>query len=125
MEETLDEATDGVIAPSVPKGQAGKYLTRIESVGNGKEVGTPESVYPPEIEECSIGVKSLKRNRISYKSLKNKRAHRNILHKTQINRIARIQISTILSRNANTLIRRIQHTRVNNKLVGLKNLRLI
>ena len=117
--------TYGVIAPSVPKAQAGKYLIRVASVGKGKEVGKAESVYPPEIEECSIGVKSLKRNRISYKSLKNKGSSRNILHKTQINRIARIQISTILSRNANALIRRIQHARVNNKLIGLKNLSLI
>jgi hypothetical protein len=121
----VDKTTCDVIDPFAPKAQAGKYLTRSGSTGYGKLVDTPVSVYTPEREECSIGVKSLKRNRISYKSLKNKRAHGNILHETQINRIARIQISTILSRNANALIRRIQHARVNNKLVGHQNLSLV
>ena len=125
IEAEPPETACDVIDPFAPKGQAAKYLTRTGSAGNGKLVVSPVSVYTPEREECSIGVKSLKRNRISYKSLKNKRAHGNVLHETQINRIARIQISTILSRNANTLIGRIQHTRVNNKLVSLENLSLI
>ena len=121
----MSETGFGVIDPSADKGQAGKNLTRSVPDGKGKATGIPESVYPPEIEECSIGVKSLKRNRISNETLKNKGSNRNVLHKTQINRIARIQISTILGRNANALIRRVQHTRVNNKLVSLENLSLI